>query len=243
MADGSPAGPPDGLTPREEEVRRLLADARHTGPMPDEVAGRLDRVLAGLAADAGDERGPTPAAAATPVASLASARRRRATTMLVAAAAVVAVGVGLGQVVGDGLGPQGADESAVSSAQEGGGTADRQVPGPAATSSDARGSLVETRPLPVDARSFAADVRRIREEVGPLAADGTPKDSSALSSVPAGNGACDTDRWGVGTFVPVRYERHPGVLVFRAPRGDSQVVDLFGCGSPDVLRSVTLPAP
>ena len=35
MADGSPAGPTDGLTPEQEEVRRLLADARHAGPMPD----------------------------------------------------------------------------------------------------------------------------------------------------------------------------------------------------------------
>ena len=36
------------LTPAEEQVRRLLADARHDEPMPDDVAERLDRVLADL---------------------------------------------------------------------------------------------------------------------------------------------------------------------------------------------------
>ena len=37
------------LTPEQEaEVRRLLADARHTEPMPDAVVARLDRVLADL---------------------------------------------------------------------------------------------------------------------------------------------------------------------------------------------------
>ena len=42
------------LTPAEEErVRRLLADARHTEPMPDEVVARLDGVLADLAETAG----------------------------------------------------------------------------------------------------------------------------------------------------------------------------------------------
>ena len=40
--------PHDDLTPEEEQVRRLLADARHTEPMPDDVAARLDEVLADL---------------------------------------------------------------------------------------------------------------------------------------------------------------------------------------------------
>ena len=88
MADGPPAGPADGLTPEQETVRRLLADARHAEPMPDDVVDRLDRVLAGLAAGSPDELEPPPAAAA--VVSLASRRRRRAATLLVAAAAVVA---------------------------------------------------------------------------------------------------------------------------------------------------------
>ena len=77
MADSSPAGPADGLTPEQEEVRRLLADARHAGPMPDDVVDRLDQVLAGLATDPDedpDDRDATPAA---PVVSLASRRHVR----------------------------------------------------------------------------------------------------------------------------------------------------------------------
>ena len=241
MADGSPAGPADGLTPRQEEVRRLLADARHTGPIPEDVAGRLDEVLAGLAAGSDDEAAAT---AGTRVVSLASRRRRRATTALVAAAAVVAVGVGLGQIMGDGLGGGGSEDStAASSAKEGGANSDRVVPQPPRAQRDARLYVVDTPPVPVSPRHFAADVRRIRVDLAPLAVGQTSKNPSALSSSPAGGGACDPDHWGAGTFVPVRYDGRSGVLVFRAPRGDSQVVELFGCGSPEVLRSVTLPAP
>ena len=42
----------EALTPAQEErVRRLLADARHTAPMPAEVADRLDAVVRELAAE------------------------------------------------------------------------------------------------------------------------------------------------------------------------------------------------
>ena len=80
----------DPLTPAEEEVRRLLAEARHTGPTPPDVVARLDRVLGDLSQE------PVRTA---PVVDLAR-RRRRVGTLLVAAAAVVAIGVGVGQVIG-----------------------------------------------------------------------------------------------------------------------------------------------
>ncbi|MGZ4450983.1 MAG: hypothetical protein ACXVW4_14415, partial [Nocardioides sp.] len=66
----------------EQEVRRLLAEARHDGPIPEDVAARLDDVLRDLA------RGD--AAPLAPVVPLSSHRRRRAAGLLVAAAAVVA---------------------------------------------------------------------------------------------------------------------------------------------------------
>ena len=43
--------------PDDERVSRLLADARHTEPLPPEVAARLDRTLEGLA---GERRTPAP---------------------------------------------------------------------------------------------------------------------------------------------------------------------------------------
>jgi len=239
MADGSPAGPADGLSPEQEEVRRLLADARHAGPMPDDVVDRLDRVLAGLATEAGDDRVAAPAAS---VVSLASRRRHRAKTALVAAAAVVAVGIGLGQVIGNGVGGGGsADSTAASSSQERGSSADRDVAG--GGDARARDYLVVTDPLPVRPDHFSSDVRRIRGDLRSLVADQTSKSPPALSSSPPEDVACAGDSSGPGALVPVRYGSQRGVLLFGPVRGDSQVVELFACGNPEVLRSVTLPAP
>ena len=90
-------GSDNPLTPAEEEVRRLLAETRHTEPTPPDVVARLDRVLGDLAQE------PDRTA---PVVDLAR-RRRRAASLLVAAAAVVAVGIGIGQI----LSPQSGSES------------------------------------------------------------------------------------------------------------------------------------
>jgi hypothetical protein len=234
MADGSPAGPSDELTPEQEEVRRLLAEARHVDPMPDDVVDRLDRVLAGLATESGDDRVAAPAAS---VVSLASRRRHRAKTALVAAAAVVAVGIGLGQVIGDGVGGGGgADSTAASSAQERESSADL----------DARADseyLVVTEPLPVRPEHFSSDVRRIRGGLRSLVTDQTSKSPPALSSSPSEDYACAAASSGPGALVPVRYGSRRGVLLFEPVRGDSQVVELFACGNAEALRSVTLPAP
>jgi hypothetical protein len=239
MADGSPAGPADGLTPEQEEVRRLLAEARHVDPMPDDVVDRLDQVLAGLATESGDNRVAAPAAS---VVSLASRRRHRAETALVAAAAVVAVGIGLGQVIGDGVGGGGgADSTAASSAQERESSADRDGAG-----LDARADseyLVVTEPLPVRPEHFSSDVRRIRGGLRSLVTDQTSKSPPALSSSPSEDYACAAASSGPGALVPVRYGSRRGVLLFEPVRGDSQVVELFACGNAEALRSVTLPAP
>ena len=90
---------PDDLPadPDTEAVRRLLADARHTGPMPDDVADRMDAVLTDLAAGPVESPTPVPAPADAIVAYLATQRRRRATGLLVAAAAVVVGGVVIAQ--------------------------------------------------------------------------------------------------------------------------------------------------
>ncbi len=54
---------------------------------------------------------------------------------------------------------------------------------------------------------------------------------------------CHTGRLGAGQKVPVRYDGERGWLVFRAPEGDTQVVDLYLCGHDEPTRSITLPAP
>ncbi|GGO73810.1 hypothetical protein [Nocardioides deserti] len=98
--------------PREEEVRRRLADARHVEPLPVDVATRLDRVLAQLA-----EGEPLPSS----VDELSVRRRRRAAGLLAAAAAVTVVGLGLGQVL------PGAGSDAGSNADEIAASVDREA--------------------------------------------------------------------------------------------------------------------
>jgi hypothetical protein len=59
----------------------------------------------------------------------------------------------------------------------------------------------------------------------------------------AAGAACGAGQWGRGRFVPVSYGGTPAVVAFRRPVGDTQVADVFVCGSSEPVRSVTLPAP
>lgn len=233
------------LSPAEEEVRRLLADARHTEPMPPEVVARMDRVLAGLSTE------PVRTATVTDLAT----RRRRVAGLLVAAAAVVVVGIGLGQVLGSGFSGGDADQATSAdeaAAPEAGQDADRQgdrgagADEPGTTSSEtARGAangleLERLRPdsLRRDAMSLASSyaVTDNHAEV--------PELHAYLDSADLAVGTiCRTDAWGSGTFVPVRYGRTPAVLVLRKPQGATRVADVYLCGSTAPIRSVTLPAP
>lgn len=107
----------------EEQVRRLLARARHTAPVPDDVAARLDAALR----DAAHADGREPAA--TGLDELAARRRRRRWTGALAAAAVVVVaGVGLGATGGLDLSGAGGEGSGSDSA---GGAL--EAPGPEGT--------------------------------------------------------------------------------------------------------------
>lgn len=228
----------ENLSPRDAEVRRLLADARHTEPMPDEVVARLDGVLADLAAEPARVR---------PVTDLAT-RRRRVTQLLVAAAAVVVVGVGLQQVVGP---RSGSDESPTSSQADSvnreatGADADNGGAAPESSSSGAEENAPEDNGRVV----VTLRPQHFTDDVADARATRLTKDlvrlPEALDSAAflAAGVACRADAWGQGSFVPVRYGRTPAVLVFRRALGDSQVADLFLCGSAEPTRSVTLPAP
>lgn len=251
MADERP-----DLTPEQaREVRRLLADARHTEPVPTDVSARLERVLADLAdqqaAHAPGVDDPDPTAPGT-VTELASRRRRRAATLLVAAAAVVAVGVGLGQVVGKAR--EGQSDSSASAPAAGdalrperspsdepgsAGGQDQSLNGPHAAQEDAGVAQLADLPHPLRVRSdhFSADVHRVRREARRVPAT----DPQALRG-DRRTRDCRLMAWGRGTQVLVRYDGSPAVVVLRPPTGDTQVADLFRCGSEDLLRSTTLPA-
>ncbi len=103
----------DELTPEQEaDISRLLAEARHDGPIPADVAARLDAVLGDLSSDDLEVfENPT-----ATVHELAGARRRRqkGARLLMAAAAVVVAGVAAGQVLGDTNLGSGSDDAATS---------------------------------------------------------------------------------------------------------------------------------
>lgn len=240
------------LDPRDAEVRRLLAGARHTDPVPEDVVARLDRVLADLAAEPSRVR---------PVTDLAT-RRRRVTRLLVAAAAVVAVGVGVQQVVSpQAVSPQGGSDSAsaptthdlredvaadqgADSSGAGATASGEQAPEP--TGSSSLDGLTAALP-----QSGSADLLRLRphhfaDDVAGHATFGNARGARVGGrelAFDAAGLACRADAWGRGTFVPVRYGRIPAVLVLRRALGDTRVADLFLCGDTEPTRSVTLPAP
>ena len=223
------------LTPAEEEVRRLLAAARHSGPAPAEVVARLDRVLEEPAQEPGR---------VLPVVDLAR-RRRRVASLLVAAAAVVALGVGLSQVVTPQSGSDSLQAGAGSQAQEE--TRDSAQPktqSRGAESADGTAAPDQPQPksglAPLRRTHLASDLtvaRRLR------ALDSQDYSSGAAAADRAAGAACAADQWGRGRFVPASYGGAPAVVVFRRPVGETQVADVFLCGSEEPVRSVTLPAP
>jgi hypothetical protein len=241
MTDQHEPDPARDLTPDEESrVRGLLADARHTEPMPDDVVARLDRVLTGLAEE------PAREAAVVRLAD----RRRRATRLLVAAAAAVVVGFGGSQVIG-GLGGGAADnassgaeeEPAAESADDPNGVSgdtDGEVEGePSGPENDAPNAL-QDRLARIRPDSFAADTQELRDAARnyALTAQQAQRGGSAASL-----DVCTTGAWGAGRYVAVRYSGDPGWIVFRRPQGTTQVADLFLCGSELASRSLTLPYP
>ena len=222
----------DPLTPAEEEVRRLLAEARHAGHTPPDVVARLDTVLEDLTQE--------PSGTA-PVVELAR-RRRRVGALLVAAAAVVAVGVGVGQVL---TGQSGGEASQAGDAGTVAGTAEREAAQPEAQSeAPANGAEKPVEASPLEDSALLSSVRPNHLADDVTAARRQRSFSYKANSADAAAGVlCSADAWGTGRFVPVRYGKTPAVLVFRRPVGDTQVVDLFLCGSEEPVRSVTLPAP
>lgn len=233
------------LTPDEEErVRRLLADARHTEPMPDDVVARLDAVLA----DLGEESAPS----VTVVTSLDAARRRRGRgrALLVAAAAVTVLGVGTPALMNalTGMGVS-SNDSATSgempeAASEGKGARDNaqsddQPEGQPAGSGDQFESAPDpaSPPAALSSHRFKAQVRKYAADADALLRDNETQDYSAV-------GACvPQEAWGSGDLLPATYDGELGMLVYRAPRGDVQRVDLYLCGTRTPVRSVLIPMP
>ena len=229
------------LDPAEDErIRRLLADARHTEPMPEAVVARLDRVLSGLSDDR-TERAER--ADRAEVVDLMARRRRTVGQLLVAAAAVVAVGFGITQVLPDLGGSSDGDAqeataggAAADSAEGGDGEGSRFVSPESAPEapSDGTSSGAAKSTFRIRSDEFGPDVRRARNQLegGSAALVEYPAEGCLAVSVEPGS-----------EVVATTYDAAPAALVLRPPSGDVQVVDLYLCGDVEPRRSITLTAP
>ena len=249
------------LPPDDDALRRLLADARHTEPIPVDVAARLDDVLAQL----GQEAEPV-----EEVADLHRRRRLRAVRLLAAAAAVIVVGTGAAQLLDlEGTGTDAASsDSAASSAQgadtggdsgrsvapeaaAGGSTADGQsdlsggtTGGTAGDAPLAAEALPQALTVPsrfsrLSSDDFTGEVARLQVRLRSVQAYSGTQDRK-LDRLEAEG--CEPADWGPGEAVSVTYDGEPATLVFRPVTGSTQIVDLLQCGTADVLRSTTVRA-
>jgi hypothetical protein len=222
-------------SPEIAEVRRLLADARHTEPMPGDVAARMDDVLTRLGAE-------TAASTATPsdppyeadrVIPIAAHRRRRAAGLLVAAAAVVVGGV----VVGPHPSGGGGSGNAASSAQDNAGAAEQSL---GATGNAQQGSQPDMpRAAKVQVRDGRLVIRPQHFSADALQGRGLLHRRSTFSIHEVGCADVPRDL----DAVAAEYQHAPAALVYRRAEGGTQVVDLYVCGSARPIRSTTLPAP
>jgi hypothetical protein len=226
---------------QDERIRRLLADARHTEPMPEAVVARLDRVLAGLS-DERTERADR--ADRAEVVDLMARRRRTVGQLLVAAAAVVAVGFGITQVLPALGGGSGGDAqettaggAAADSAEGGDGEGSRLVSPESAPEAPSDGTTSGPAKSTIRIRSdeFGPDVRRARNQLA-------DESAQALVEYPA-EGCLAVSVEPGSEVVATTYDAAPAALVLRPPSGDVQVVDLYLCGDLEPLRSITLTAP
>jgi len=199
------------------------------------------------------------------VVDLAARRRRKASALLVAAAAVVAIGVGAGQLnrptmdgpaAGDSAGSddQFLSEDApapVDGAGAGSGSEEAKDPAEAAAPPsekekqrdgvylDRQGRLFRVR-----SDRFAEDVAKVRNRTLESTLAYSAETSSRRAQLRAyADFDCAFAEFGAGALVPVRYDAAAAILAFRAPAGDTQVVELVQCGSGLTLRSITLPGP
>lgn len=219
-------------SPEADDVRRLLADARHTGPMPDDVATRMDAVLADLARRPGDASTSAPPSAGGQLVSLAAHRRRRAGGLLVAAAAIVVGGVVVAQQL---------PNDASSSSATAGAAADNSQPlgNTGGLENHTKGPATKPGVAPttkqgvvvVHPQHFSADALAGRRLVNSKAAYSAQADQA---------GAC-IDAPPHSRLLTAIFRHAPAVLVYHRPAGSTQVVDLFVCGSAQPLKSVTLP--
>jgi len=253
--------------PAHDEIRRLLADARVTDPIPDDVAARLDATLASLREQSREEAAPP--SSVVPL-------RRRIGRVLVAAAVVVVVGgggVGIAQLAGSGSGGSADSAGSRSVAADEGGSGSKTsggVPQPAAPETVA-GQVAKALPHLTTAR-FGQGVSRLMRTTYAALDTRAPKATTPQSDAPQ-----DLDNLAEGYLapsappvtaappsaltgdyldraqtcvgpvapdavaVPASLDGALVALVFPPPTADAQVVEAWSCDGSSLLASTTVP--
>ena len=247
---------------QEEQVRRVLGSLPPEGPLPPEVATRLDARLADLVAER------TSAASSPSGDELAARRRRRrVTTGLVAAASVAVIGVALG-TIGD-LTGSGSD-----SAQSGEAVLDSGAAAPEAATDDSAGGadagalgtvpdgvrLLAGDRQDISAASLDRDVARVaarasaassREDVTGDSTDTDDTDGTGGTGGPgearrrlATIAPCVVPAVEAGDVVaPVRLDGEPATLVLRSAADGTREAQIYACDdAAALLASTTVPA-
>ena len=93
----------------------------------------------------------------------------------------------------------------------------------------------------VDRDQLSADVEAIRKSTSSrLPANSAQSEAQDFR---LDGTTCRAVNWGAGVVVPIEYGEQAGGLVFREPKGDTQVADVYLCGDRSPVRSLTLPVP
>lgn len=231
-----------GLTPEQDAVRRLLAEARHAGTTPPEVVVRLDETLAALVSERADT--PLTAPLTAPVVDLGARRRRTVGLGLLAAAAVVVAGIAVGQGLPGTSGGQsdsGAGGAATSQERE---YADQSGGADAGSGAAGRSpEALKSSAVAPDAAhpTFSTTDPGLDDDLLDL------RDSDARRSADMGSEqtlvGCALRGVGAGRRVAAVVDGASGAVVFRRPDDAGQQVDLYLCGTPVPVRTLTLPAP
>lgn len=237
------------LPPEQAAVRRLLADARHHGPPPPEVVARLDETLAALVADRGsaplDGTPATSSERTAPVVDLSARRRRLAGVGLLAAASVVVAGVAIGQVLPRGSGDAGSSAGSDSSLADAPAEAeqDGESEDSGAGSSELAPESLKSSPVTPFAGypTISANDPALEQLLVDLR-PGAAARSQDLGSVDALS-SCALPSLGRGSRLLAQVDGDLGVVVFRRPDGAAQQAEVYVCGTPDPVRTLTLPAP
>ena len=251
------------MTPeQEEQVRRVLGSLPPEGPMPPDVAARLDATLADLVAQRTSTGSPAdPHAQGDELA--ARRRRRRITTGLVAAASMAVIGVSLGTMADLTDLTGGGSDSAQSgeTAFDSGAAAPEAAPQDSAGGADAGAlgeipdgvRLLATERQDVSSATLDRDVARVAA-LAPAASTAR----EGLTGDRAGpDGGPDEERSGLAAFAPcvvpaadrgdlvapVRLDGEPATMVLNRAAGGVREAQIYACDDAGaLLASTSVPA-